>query len=76
LRESLTDLGQEVRIDSRQLKGGDPLRSVIQAAIEDALHENALGLRLPIDRPPVPPAGSGAGAGAGAGAETQRPQLP
>jgi hypothetical protein len=32
LREALADLGQEVWIDSRQLKGGDPLWSEIQAA--------------------------------------------
>jgi tetratricopeptide (TPR) repeat protein len=36
LREALADLGQEVWIDSRQLKGGDPLESAIQAAIEAA----------------------------------------
>ena len=36
LREALADLGQEVWIDSRQLKGGDPLESEIQAAIEAA----------------------------------------
>ena len=36
LRQSLADLGQEVWIDSRQLKGGDPLWSEIQAAIEAA----------------------------------------
>ncbi len=34
LRQALADLGQAVWIDSRQLKGGDPLESVIQAAIE------------------------------------------
>jgi tetratricopeptide (TPR) repeat protein len=36
LREALADLGQEVWIDSRQLKGGDPLWSEITAAIEAA----------------------------------------
>jgi len=36
LREALADLDQEVWIDSRQLKGGDPLWSAIQAAIEAA----------------------------------------
>jgi tetratricopeptide (TPR) repeat protein len=36
LREALADLGREVWIDSRQLKGGDPLWSAIQAAIEAA----------------------------------------
>jgi tetratricopeptide (TPR) repeat protein len=36
LRQALADLGQEVWIDSRQLKGGDPLESEIQAAIEAA----------------------------------------
>jgi hypothetical protein len=39
LREALADLGKEVKevwIDSRQLKGGDPLESEIQAAIEAA----------------------------------------
>ncbi len=36
LRQALADLGQEVWIDSRQLKGGDPLWSEIQAAIEAA----------------------------------------
>jgi tetratricopeptide (TPR) repeat protein len=36
LRAALTDLGQPVWIDSRQLKGGDPLESEIQAAIEAA----------------------------------------
>lgn len=36
LREALADLGQEVWIDSRQLRGGDPLESAIQAAIEAA----------------------------------------
>lgn len=36
LREALADLGQPVWIDSRQLKGGDPLESEIQAAIEAA----------------------------------------
>jgi tetratricopeptide (TPR) repeat protein len=34
LRAALADLGQEVWIDSRQLRGGDPLESEIQAAIE------------------------------------------
>jgi hypothetical protein len=36
LREALADLGQPVWIDSRQLNGGDPLWSAIQAAIESA----------------------------------------
>jgi tetratricopeptide (TPR) repeat protein len=36
LRQALADLDQEVWIDSRQLKGGDPLWSAIQAAIEAA----------------------------------------
>jgi len=36
LREALADLGQEVWIDSRHLRGGDPLESEIQAAIEAA----------------------------------------
>ncbi len=36
LRAALADLGQEVWIDSRQLKGGDPLWSDITAAIEAA----------------------------------------
>jgi tetratricopeptide (TPR) repeat protein len=36
LRQALADLGQEVWIDSRQLKGGDPLESEIKAAIEAA----------------------------------------
>jgi tetratricopeptide (TPR) repeat protein len=36
LRAALADLGQEVWIDSRQLRGGDPLESAIQAAIEAA----------------------------------------
>jgi tetratricopeptide (TPR) repeat protein len=36
LRAALDDLGQEVWIDSRQLRGGDPLESAIQAAIEAA----------------------------------------
>jgi hypothetical protein len=36
LREALADLGQPVWIDSRQLKGGDPLWSGITAAIEAA----------------------------------------
>lgn len=34
LRDALADLGQPVWIDSRQLKGGDPLWGEIQAAIE------------------------------------------
>jgi tetratricopeptide (TPR) repeat protein len=34
LRDALADLGQPVWIDSRQLRGGDPLESAIQAAIE------------------------------------------
>ena len=36
LRAALADLGQEEWIDSRQLRGGDPLESEIQAAIEAA----------------------------------------
>ena len=36
LRQALADLGQPVWIDSRQLKGGDPLWSDITAAIEAA----------------------------------------
>lgn len=36
LRAALADLGQEVWIDSRQLRGGDPLWSEIQADIEGA----------------------------------------
>jgi tetratricopeptide (TPR) repeat protein len=36
LRQALADLGQEMWIDSRQLKGGDPLESEIKAAIEAA----------------------------------------
>jgi len=36
LRAALSDLGHEVWIDSRQLRGGDPLESEIQAAIEAA----------------------------------------
>jgi tetratricopeptide (TPR) repeat protein len=36
LRAALADLGQEVWVDSRQLRGGDPLESEIQAAIEAA----------------------------------------
>ncbi|MFM7287616.1 MAG: CHAT domain-containing protein, partial [Cyanobium sp.] len=36
LRQALADLGQEVWIDSRQLKGGDPLWSEVVAAIEAA----------------------------------------
>ena len=36
LRQALADLGQEVWIDSRQLKGGDPLWSEITSAIEVA----------------------------------------
>jgi hypothetical protein len=34
MRAALSDLGQEVWIDSRQLRGGDPLENEIQAAIE------------------------------------------
>ena len=36
LRQALADLGQEMWIDSRQLKGGDPLESEIKVAIEAA----------------------------------------
>jgi hypothetical protein len=36
LQQSLADLGQKVWIDSRQLKGGDPLESEFKAAIEQA----------------------------------------
>ena len=36
LRDALADLGQPVWIDSRQLKGGDPLWSEITTAIEAA----------------------------------------
>ncbi len=36
LRQALADLGQDVRIDSRRLRGGDPLWSSIQQAIEQA----------------------------------------
>jgi hypothetical protein len=36
LREALADLGQDVWIDSRELRGGDPLWSEIRAAIEGA----------------------------------------
>ena len=36
LRQALADLGQEVWIDSRQLKGGDPLESEIKTAIAQA----------------------------------------
>jgi len=36
LQQALADLGQEVWIDSRQLKGGDPLWSEVAAAIEGA----------------------------------------
>jgi len=36
LRQALADLGQEVWIDSRQLKGGDPLWSEVAAAIDGA----------------------------------------
>ena len=36
LREALSDLGQEVWTDSRQLKGGDPLWSKVTAAIDAA----------------------------------------
>lgn len=36
LQQALADLGQEVWIDSRQLKGGDLLWSEIKAAIEEA----------------------------------------
>jgi tetratricopeptide (TPR) repeat protein len=37
LREALADFGLEVWIDSRQLKGGDPLWSEVAAAIESAV---------------------------------------
>ena len=36
LRSALADHGQDVWIDSRQLRGGDPLWSEIQKAIEEA----------------------------------------
>ena len=36
LQQVLHDLGQEVWIDSRQLRGGDPLWPEIAKAIEDA----------------------------------------
>lgn len=36
LRQALADLGQEVWIDSRQLKGGDPLWTEITKAIDDS----------------------------------------
>ena len=36
LRQALADLGQAVWIDSRQLKGGDPLWSAIREAMEAA----------------------------------------
>jgi hypothetical protein len=36
LRQALADLGEEVWIDSRHLRGGDPLESEIQAAIAAA----------------------------------------
>ena len=36
LQQALADLGQDVWIDSRELRGGDPLWPVIQKAIEDA----------------------------------------
>jgi tetratricopeptide (TPR) repeat protein len=36
LQQALGDLGQDVWIDSRELRGGDPLLSDIQKAIEDA----------------------------------------
>jgi len=36
LRQALGDLGQDVWIDSRQLRGGEPLWSEIQKGIEDA----------------------------------------
>ncbi|MFN9958682.1 MAG: TIR domain-containing protein, partial [bacterium] len=36
LRQALAEIGQEVWIDSRQLKGGDPLWDEIAAAIEAA----------------------------------------
>ena len=36
LQQALRDLGQDVWIDSRELRGGDPLWSEIQKAIEEA----------------------------------------
>jgi len=36
LQQALADLGQDLWIDSRELRGGDPLWPVIQAAIESA----------------------------------------
>jgi TIR domain len=36
LQQALGDLSQDVWIDSRQLRGGDPLWPEIQKAIEDA----------------------------------------
>ena len=36
LQQALGDLGQDVAIDSRELRGGDPLWPEIQKAIEDA----------------------------------------
>ena len=36
LREALADQGQDGWIDSRELRGGDPLESEIQKAIEEA----------------------------------------
>jgi hypothetical protein len=36
LQQALGDLGQEVRIDSRPVRGGGPLWSEIQKAIEEA----------------------------------------
>lgn len=36
LREALGELGQDVWIDSRELRGGDPLSPEIQRAIEEA----------------------------------------
>jgi hypothetical protein len=36
LRQMLADQGQEVWIDSRQIRGGDPLWATIRQAIEDA----------------------------------------
>src|SRR5688572_22985018 len=36
LRAALADHGQEVWVDSRQLRGGDPLWSEIQTAIEES----------------------------------------
>jgi hypothetical protein len=44
LRDALADLGQPVWIDSRQLKGGDPLWSAIQAAIEAATVVKAIDI--------------------------------